>query len=137
MNRVSIEFYVKGEEDAIATYDWPAVPRLGESVFLGADEYVVVVAAKWSHMPGHANTCWASIGVKKHTAEAAHRPPLDRVERYIDDSVHLSNKSCREAYQRGGCGCPIDRCWYGEQKRRRAAGAEAIAVEHWRAELGS
>ncbi len=66
-----------------------------------------------------------------------HRPPLDEVRRYIDDSVHLSNKSCREAYYRAGCGCPPDRCWYSEQKRRREDGAEAISVEHWRAELGS
>ncbi len=137
MNRITVEFYVKAEDDAIATYDWPAVPRLGESVFLGDDEHVVVVAAKWFNRPGYANTCWASVGVKKHTAEASHRPPLDEVERFIDDSVHLSNKSCREAYYRAGCGCPPDRCWYSEQKRRREDGAEAISVEHWRAELDS
>jgi len=53
-------------------------------------------------------------------------------EMFIPDDVQLSNKHCRLAYINTRCACPPDRCWYNEQKKRRAAGETAISWESWR-----
>lgn len=61
---------------------------------------------------------------------------------YMEDSCHLSNKSCRHCYVNfsgqpetgrsvGNCTCPEDRCWYREQQDRRKLGQRAIHPDHW------
>lgn len=67
----------------------------------------------------------------------------DEAPKYLGDEVQLSNKSCPRYYsvfdvgtisvrkQSKLCRCPHQRCWYDEQKSRRAEGKQALDPNYW------
>ena len=76
---------------------------------------------------------------RTHCDDCGARMPCLTHLTYLDDSVALSNKKCRNYYVgRGPEGrrlarecCPEGRCWYDEQKKRRGDGLPALTTEAW------
>lgn len=50
---------------------------------------------------------------------------------FLEDSVTLSNKYCPNHYTKCKPCCPEGRCWYDEQKARRAKGLKAFSPDGW------
>lgn len=51
--------------------------------------------------------------------------------KYIQDEDKLAHSVCSNRSGTGTCECPEGRCWYTEQKMRRADGEKAIELQSW------
>jgi len=68
---------------------------------------------------------------------AATHTGVERGSDRVSDGVQLGSDHCRRHNDDGHCMCPDDRCWYDEQKERRACGELALTIEAWRAQLSA